>query len=61
MEPMYLYFMIIGACDQLVAHRSALQHGFGIAELTREAGKSFGDTLFHMIATGLAADGQTQN
>lgn len=54
--PMHLYFMLVGACDQLVARRSALQHAFGVAELTEEMGRSFCDTLYHIISAGLAVD-----
>ncbi|MGE4323435.1 MAG: TetR family transcriptional regulator [Sphingobium sp.] len=54
--PMHLYFMLVGACDQLVARRSALQHAFGVRELTEEMGQNFCDTLYHIISTGLAAE-----
>jgi AcrR family transcriptional regulator len=54
-DPMLLYFHIIGACDQLFYGRYILQYGFGIDDISATLKHDYANHLYEIIVNGLLA------
>ena len=54
-DPMHFYFILVGACDHIVARRKALQHVFAVEDLTDELRRDYAETVYRVILAGIAA------
>jgi AcrR family transcriptional regulator len=54
-DPMLLYFHIIGACDQFFYGRYILQYAFGIVDISADLKQNYANQLYEIISNGLLA------
>lgn len=52
-DPMYFYFMIVGACDHMFARRCALRHVFGVDEITDEIRRGYSREITATVLGGI--------
>jgi AcrR family transcriptional regulator len=52
-DPMLLYFHIIGACDQFFYGRYILQYAFGIVDISADLKEDYANQLYEIISNGL--------
>lgn len=52
-DPMYFYFLIVGACEHMFARRGALRRVFGIDTITDDIRKGYSQTIIETILNGI--------
>ncbi len=54
-DPAHFYFILVGACDHIVARRGALKQVFNIDELSDDLRRSYASTVYELVRNGIAA------
>ena len=52
-EPMYFYFLIVGACENMFARRCTLRQVFGVSEITDEMRRGYSQTIIDTVMRGI--------
>ncbi len=52
-KPMYFYYAVVGACDQLFFGRQSLKYAFGVTEISQELREGYADFVATMAIKAL--------
>jgi AcrR family transcriptional regulator len=54
-DPMYFYFMIVGACEHMFARTAALRQVFGVPRITQDIQRGYAQEIIDTILPGISA------
>lgn len=52
-DPMHFYYMLIGACEHLVAYRGSLKYVFGVDKIDEDLQHSYAASIYEIVMGGI--------